>query len=117
MKSRALLRFALLQLMGRQPRQALQSLNDATNTAPADLLSAGGPSSFSFDVAQGRAAAWVQLGDLKQATAFEEEAVRLDPNAPDAWSHLAKLYQRQGRTVDQQAALQKGNAVVNSSAR
>jgi tetratricopeptide (TPR) repeat protein len=116
-KSRALLRFALLQLMGRQPRQALQSLNDATNTAPADLLSAGGPRSFSFDVAQGRAAAWVQLGDLKQATAFEEEAVRLDPNAPDAWSHLAKLYQRQGRTVDQQAALQKGNAVVNSSAR
>jgi Tfp pilus assembly protein PilF len=51
--------------------------------------------SFSFNIAQGRSAVYMALGDLKQATTYQEQAVQLDPDAPDAWAHLAKLYERQ----------------------
>jgi tetratricopeptide (TPR) repeat protein len=117
LKSRALLRLAMMQLMGHQPKQALQSLDEATGGAPKQLLTSSGPRSFAFDEAQARAAAWVQLGDVKQATTFEEAAVKLDPNAPDAWAHLAKLYERQGRTADQQLAMQKASAAANGATK
>ena len=56
------------------------------------------------DVAQGRAASWRGLGDVAKAISYEEEAVKLDPDATDAWSHLAKLYQQGGRSADAQQA-------------
>ena len=102
--ARAQVQLARLYLMNHQPDDALRSLDAAEHTAPADLLAERTGRSFSFDIAQGRAAAWAALGDLKQATSFEEQAVKLDPDAPDAWQHLAKLYQRQGRVADQQRA-------------
>ena len=57
------------------------------------------------------------LGDLKQATTYEEQAVQLDPEAADAWSHLAKLYQRQGRTADQQRAEQRSKTLIAAGQR
>ncbi len=117
MKSRGLLKLARLYFMNRQPNQALQALDEAARTAPPDLVSAATGRSFSFDVAQGRAAAWMALGDLKQATSFEEQAVQLDPDAADAWSHLAKLYQREGRLADQQRAEARAKTLVTESPR
>jgi len=111
-KAHALVKLARLYFMSRQPKDALQALDEAAHTAPPDLLAQSAGRSFSFDVAQGRAAAWMALGDVKQATAFEEEAVKLDPDAPDAWTHLARLYQREGRTADQQRAEERGKTLL-----
>jgi tetratricopeptide (TPR) repeat protein len=87
-----------------QPKLTLQVLDEAVRSAPAYAVAATGEGSLSFKVAQGRAAAWRGLGDLKQATSFQEEAVRLAPEFTDAWSHLAKLYQQQGRFEDEYRA-------------
>jgi tetratricopeptide (TPR) repeat protein len=103
-KSQGLVKVARLYLKSRQPKDALLALDAAASTAPPELLAATAGRSFSFDLAQTRAAAWLASGDLKQATAFEEQAVQLDPNAAEAWSHLANLYQREGRVADQQQA-------------
>ncbi len=87
-----------------QPKLTLQALDKALRSAPADAVAATGEGCLRFNVAQGRAAAWTVLGDLKQATSFQEEAVQLAPESADAWSHLAKLYQRQGQFENQYRA-------------
>jgi tetratricopeptide (TPR) repeat protein len=110
----AQIKLAQFYLHIQQPRMTLQVLDEAVRSAPAYAITATGEGSLRFNVAQGRAAAWWALGDLKQATAFQEEAVQLAPQFADAWSRLAKLYQQQGRFVDeyraeQQAAKLAGN--------
>ena len=114
-KSHALVKLALLYLRTRQPQQTLEALDQATATAPPDLLAATGRSSFTFDIAQARAAAWMALGNIGQATSFEEQAVKLNPDAVDAWMHLAKLYQREGRVADQQLAERRASALQSVS--
>lgn len=111
MKAHAFVKLALLYLRTRQPQQALGALEEATSTAPPDLLAASGGRSFIFDITQARAAAWVALGNIPQATSFEEQAVKLDPDAADAWLHLARLYQREGRLADQQLAERRASAL------
>ena len=98
------LKLAQFYLSARQPNLTLQTLNEAVRSAPAEALAATGGNSLRFNVAQGRAAAWRALGDLNQAISFQEEAVKLAPDSADAWSHLATLYQRQGRFEDQYRA-------------
>ncbi len=90
-----------------QPKLTLQTLDEALRSAPADAVAATGDGCLRFNIAQGRAAAWAALGDLKQATAFQEEAVRLGPESADAWSHLAKLYQRQGQFENEYRAQER----------
>ena len=114
LNARAQIRLAQLYLRSRQPEQALHALDDADRTAPPELAAASSGRSFAFDVAQGRAASWLALGDLKQATSFQEQAVKLDPDAADAWLHLAKLYQREGRLADQQRAEERSKAMAGS---
>jgi tetratricopeptide (TPR) repeat protein len=111
-KSRESLKLARLYFGSDDPKAALQQLDEAMHTAPPELLNATGGRTFSFDIAQGRAAILTSMGDLKQATTFEEQAVQLDPAAADAWTHLAKLYQRQGRSADQQKAEQRSKALL-----
>jgi len=117
MKAQALLKLALLYLRTRQPQQALQALEQASTTAPPDLLAAREGRSFSFIILQARAAAWMALGNIGQATSFEEQAVKLNPDAPEAWEHLAKLYQRGGRLADQQIAERRASALQGLSGR
>jgi len=69
-------KLAHLYLETGQPRAALQALDEAARSAPPDLLAQTGVSSFRYDVALGRAAAWRALGDAKRATGWDEEAVR-----------------------------------------
>ncbi len=114
MKSRALVKLARLYFVNGQPKAALQALDEAVRSAPPWLLAETEGRSFRFDVAQGRAAAWRSLGDLEQATSFEEEAVQLDPAAADAWSRLAKLYQQEGRPADRQRAEAQAAALAGN---
>ena len=86
-------------LRTRQPDDALQAFDEAVQKAPKDIDKAD-DGFFHFRIAQGRANAWAALGDLKRATVYEEEAVRIFPNAPQPLQGLAQLYQMQGRTED-----------------
>ena len=98
-----------------QPKLTLQALDEAVRSAPADAIAATGEGCLRFNVAQGRAAAWGALGDLKQATSFQEEAVQLAPESADAWSHLAKLYQRQGQFENQYRAEERAAKLAKPS--
>jgi tetratricopeptide (TPR) repeat protein len=100
-----------------QPKLTLQALDEAVRSASADAVAATGEGSLRFNVAQGRAAAWGALGDIKQATSFQEEAVKLAPDAADAWSHLAKLYQRQGRFEDEYRAEERAAKLAGNPGR
>ena len=110
-KANELVKLARLYFMTRQPKEALKALDDAAKAAPPEMLADTKGRSFSFNIAQGRSAVYMALGDINQATTFQEQAVQLDPDAPDAWVHLAKLYEKQGRTADQQKAEQKAKAL------
>jgi tetratricopeptide (TPR) repeat protein len=114
-KTNELIKIARLSLMNRQPKLALQALDEAEKTAPADVLSVTTGRSFNFNVAQGRSVSWMVLGNLPQATSFAEQAVQLDPDAPDAWNHLAKLYERQGRTADRDRAEEHGRTLATNN--
>ena len=111
-KAHAQLKLARLYFISHRPNDALRALDDAARTAPPDLLAEKTGRSFRFDIAQGRAAAWAGLGDLIEATSFEEQAVQLDPDAPDAWSRLGDLYQKQGRVADEQQAERRGKTLL-----
>jgi tetratricopeptide (TPR) repeat protein len=112
LKTRALVKLARLYVITHQPKQALQALDDAERSAPAEMAAATDGRSFKFDVAQGRSAIWRAMGDMEQAVRFQEQAVQLDPEAGDAWSHLARLYQRQGRVTDEQRAEERAKALA-----
>ncbi len=116
-KTRALVKLARLYLLTRQPKQALQALDEAERSAPSQMMAVTDGRSFKFDVAQGRAAIWRAMGDMNQAVSFEEQAVELDPEAADAWGHLAKLYQWQGRVAEQRRAEARASALRASESR
>jgi tetratricopeptide (TPR) repeat protein len=111
LKPRTLIKLARLYLMTHEPQAALNALDDAVKFAPAQTPGQQKGRSFAFDVAQGRAASWRGLGDVAKAISYEEEAVKLDPDAADARSHLAKLYQQGGRTADAQQAEARAKAL------
>jgi tetratricopeptide (TPR) repeat protein len=110
-KSVALVKLANMYIEVGQPKSALQEFDKAMRNASGDALAATGRGSLRFEVAQGRAAACATLGDLKQATSFAEEAVAVAPDAADAWSRLAKLYQMQGQFADVYRAEERAAAL------
>lgn len=83
--------------------------------APGDI-DASDNGSFHFRVAQGRSAAWTQLGNLDRAIAFEEEAVRLQPNAAPLWNQLSQMYRLQGRGAEAERASERAAKVAASEA-
>jgi tetratricopeptide (TPR) repeat protein len=111
-KANELVKLARLYFVTHQPNEALKALDDAASAAPPEMLADTKGRSFSFNIAQGRSAVYMALGDVKQATTYQEQAVQLDPDAPDAWAHLAKLYERQGRTADQQKAEERAKTLA-----
>ena len=88
-----------LYLKTNQPGDALRAFADAERSAPAGIHTAG-TGTFDFMLAQGRSVAWSQLGDLGRATASQEKATQLEPDSPEPWRRLAKLYRREGRDED-----------------
>ena len=101
-----LVKLAYFYLKQRQPDDALATFNKAVANAPRNLRS-GDNGTFDFMVAQGRSVAWSQLGDMPQAMQFQEEAAQVEPDAPEPWRRLAKLYRRAGRDQDAARADQR----------
>ncbi len=115
------IRLAYYYLNVMQPQQALAALDQASREAPAVALAETGPDSLRFQIARARSDAWRMSGDTARALAAGEEAVQLSPDDPAAWSNLAHLYERAGRTADQQRAEQQaarlGASATTDSAR
>src|SRR5579862_4436469 len=86
-------------LKANQPQDALHAFDAAQRSAPANVAAAD-DGAFDFMLAQGRSVAWNQLGDVSRAIAFQEQAAHLQPDAPEPWRRLAKLYRGQGRAED-----------------
>ena len=101
----------------KQPNDALEAFDEAAGSASPEVAGKTGSGSFSYNVATGRAAAWYALGDAAQATSFQEEAVRLAPDAPQPWLNLAKLYQLQGRAADADRANARAATLAENQSR
>jgi tetratricopeptide (TPR) repeat protein len=86
-------------LQMRQPEPALQAFDKAVDSSPFGAEGESLGTSFNSLIATGRAKAWYQLGDVAQATTFQEEAVKLAPADAKLWLGLADLYEAQGRTT------------------
>jgi tetratricopeptide (TPR) repeat protein len=82
-----------------QPENALRSFDGAARSTPGALRAAD-KGFFEFKVAQGQSAAWSALGNLEKATAYQEKAAQLQPNVPQPWRRLARLYEQTGRNAD-----------------
>jgi tetratricopeptide (TPR) repeat protein len=116
-KANEAMKLARLYVMSHQPQAALQALDQAEASATAEMLAESNGRSFKFNLAQGRAVSWMAAGDMQQAATFAEQAVKLDPQAADAWSRLAKVYERQGRTADQKKAEEQEKAAQAQNPR
>jgi Flp pilus assembly protein TadD len=96
-----LLLLGYTQLDASRPKDALQAFDRAEKALPPSSSDGDAPLAASDN---GRALAWNMLGDLGQATSFQERAVHLAPNSPSYWNQLAHLYELQGRAADAQRA-------------
>ena len=101
-----LLKLGYMYLGVGQPDNALKAFNEAARSAPRNIRASDG-GSFDFSVAQGRSGAYEALGNLKQASAFQEEAVRFAANEPQPLLRLAQLYRLQGRAEDAERAKER----------
>ncbi len=81
------------------PQDALRAFDSAEHTAPAGVAGADS-GTFDFMLAQGRSVAYNQIGDVSRAIAFQEKATKIEPDAPEPWRRLAKLYRHEGRNED-----------------
>ncbi len=88
-----------LYLRANRPRDALRAFDTAERSAPANVTAADN-GTFDFMLAQGRSVAWNQLGDTTRAIALQEKATQMQPEAPEPWRRLAKLYRSAGRNDD-----------------
>jgi tetratricopeptide (TPR) repeat protein len=96
---RVLVDLGYFYLRAEQPKNALRAFDAAERSVPANVAQADN-GTFDFMLAQGRSVAWGELGDVSQAIAFQEQATKLNSDAPDPWRRLARLYQRAGREQD-----------------
>ena len=99
-----------------QPEKALRAFNRAAGSTP-KALKAADNGFFEFKVAQGQSAAWNALGDLDKATAYQEQAAKLQPNVPQPWRRLASLYELQGRSADAARVRQRAAELKENGAK
>jgi tetratricopeptide (TPR) repeat protein len=89
---------ARFELASNHPQQALESLHSAEKSSP---FRNGGESvapELYSEIAEGRAAAYSRMGDLKDAIAQQQLAVKLTPAVASRWMRLADLLQGSGQT-------------------
>jgi tetratricopeptide (TPR) repeat protein len=87
-----------------RPKEALAAFDEAVQRAVPEVTNATGRGSFRYDVATGRARAYEILGDVQQAISYQEAAISLAPDDPQAWLNLAELYHLDGRPTDEERA-------------
>ncbi|HKD84237.1 MAG TPA: hypothetical protein VKB58_05775 [Terriglobales bacterium] len=112
----ALSTLGYLYLKIHRPDDALSAFNQAESRAPANMKAADG-GTFDFMVAQGRSAAWDELGDMARAIRYQEAATQIESSAPEPWRRLAKLYQRAGRASDATRAEENAAAAAGNRER
>ncbi len=110
-KTQALIQLARLYVTNGKLKEALQTFDEVQRTAPAGMPGSQGHS-LAFDLAQDRAAVWFRAGNTPRAIFYVEEAIRLDPDDAEAWSHAAQLYQSAGRASDRQRAEERVKALT-----
>lgn len=98
------------------PEHALKAFDRAARTTPSALRAADN-GFFEFKVAQGQSAAWEALGNLDKAATYQEEAANLQPNVPQPWRRLAKLYDETGRSADAAKAREHAAALTAQNAK
>jgi len=89
---------ARFELASNQPQQALDSLQSAEKSSP---FRNGGESvapELYSEIAEGRAAAYSRMGNLKEAIEQQQLAVKLTPAVASRWMRLADLLQSSGQT-------------------
>ena len=91
-----------------QAQDALAALDSANRTAenePRDVKKG-----IDLQIAERRAQAWANLGDLRQAVGFQQEALTYDPSSSRLWMKLADYYAAQGQPSLEQYARQRAQA-------
>lgn len=96
------------------PEDALEAFDEAMRCSTTDLKRGRGENSFLYKVATGRAEAWRRIGDIGQATEFQQQAAQLAPNAQRAWLNLAQLYELAGRSADAERAKAHAASLPNN---
>jgi len=89
----------------KRPQEAL----DAFKAAEAKLFREPPDTRIKIEtnLAEGRAMAWADMGDLDRAVEFEREALNVTPSDPHLWTTLARFYEAQGRENLAQQARQQ----------
>ena len=100
-----------------QPKEALAAFDKAVQSAAPEVTNASGRGSFRYNVATGRARAYEILGDVQQAISYQEEAIRLAPDAPQPWLNLAQLYHLDGRAADEERAKARAATLAENQHR
>lgn len=110
-----LLSLGFAELDAHRPREALRAFDRAS----ASRAESGRASDnkFQVNVAEGRARAWSDLGDLKRAISFAEETVSVAPDRANDWLQLANLYDRDQRFEDAQRARERAAALERGEKR
>jgi tetratricopeptide (TPR) repeat protein len=100
---------AQLHLAMREPQDSLNALD----TALADSGEEPPDSKLEIEtqVAEERARVWAQLGDVRRAVGFQQEALSYDASNPQRWIRLAELYAAEGQTALEQDARQHAQAL------
>jgi tetratricopeptide (TPR) repeat protein len=83
-------------LVMKQPQQALVAFDRAERRSPFEKGAAILGVEFHARLAEDRAHAWQQLGDLTRAVSYAELSVRLTPDNAGRWLMLADFYTLQG---------------------
>jgi tetratricopeptide (TPR) repeat protein len=99
-----------------QPQEALAAFERAEKESPYRGDSSDLGKQFNAQVAEGRARAYRQLGDLDRAVTEQELAVRLSPDNAGWWTELAELYLAQGQTEKAAEAREKAEAIQSKTA-
>jgi tetratricopeptide (TPR) repeat protein len=108
---RLYLELGATQIANGLPEAALQSFDRADKESPYGGDSAALGISFNALMAEGRARAWLRLGDLTKATDLLEESARLEPGDSGRWLMLANLYDARGMRVEASAARKRAEAL------
>jgi tetratricopeptide (TPR) repeat protein len=98
---------ARLELKSNQPREALEALQSAEKRSP---FRHGGESvapELYAEIAEGRAAAYAEMGSTPQAIEQQQLAVKLTPAVATRWIRLANLLQTAGEYEAAAAAKEK----------
>lgn len=99
----------------RHPREALAAFDEATRSELKWGVTTPDLAEFHARVAEGRANAWVQLGDATRVIQYELQALQFTPGNPDRWKKLADLYESMGNSLEAQVAMQKAQQTSASA--